>query len=189
MSTIVENIRKTQGSTPEIVKFYEDNIALKKVSKGKILQRAGDKSVKAFYVKKGLLRSYVVDGKGKEHIYLFAPEGWLVTDVELMSSQNGATLIIEALEESEVEVLSERVFRELDKLPVPLLKSEVLILINRINALQRRVLQLMLESAEERYHAFLKTYPDIVQRVPQKMIASYLGITPQALSSIRSKGQ
>ena len=188
MSTIVENIRKTPGSTPEMVKFYEDNIVLKTVSKGTILQRVGDKSVKAFYVNRGLLRSYVIDSKDKEHIYMFAPEGWLVTDVELMSSPKGATLIIEALEDSEVEVLTEHVFRDLDKLPLPLLKNQVFTLINRINALQRRVLQLMLESAEERYHAFLKTYPDIVQRVPQKMIASYLGITPQALSSIRSKG-
>ena len=119
MSTIVENIRKTPGSTPEMVKFYEDNIVLKTVSKGTILQRVGDKSVKAFYVNRGLLRSYVIDSKDKEHIYMFAPEGWLVTDVELMSSPKGATLIIEALEDSEVEVLTEHVFRDLDKLPLP----------------------------------------------------------------------
>ena len=159
----------------------------KTVRRGTILQQKGDKKVKAFFVTKGLLRSYAVDSKGKEHVFMFAPENWLITDVALLSNQTEATLFIEALEDSEIELVDPQVFEKMDQLPVELLSSQLTKLIKRINALQKRVLLLMSATAEERYRDFVETYPQIVQRVPQKMIASYLGVTPQALSTIRSK--
>ena len=140
------------------------------ITKGQILQRKGDLNSKIYQVESGLLRSYSIDEKGKEHIFMFAPENWKIADN--VSAEIPCELFIEALENSVVTV-SEKNFENL---------TDTKSLINRIGVLQKRVIMLMSSSAIERYQHFIKTYPDIVQRVPQKMIASYLGITPEALS-------
>ena len=151
-------------------------IDLKEVEfkKGDIIQRKGELKSKTYYVHKGLLKTYSMDEKGKEHIFMFAPEGWIVADA---SAINGPTqLIIEALEDSVLTINSE---------PLENSKPSSLTLIKRIAVLQKRAIFLMSASAIERYDDFIETYPDIVQRVPQKMIASYLGITPEALSKVK----
>lgn len=149
---------------------------LKSIKKGEIIQRKGDVASLAYIVKSGLLRSYTIDEKGKEHIFMFAPEGWIISDAEMPG--NKAELFIDALEDSEVEV-REKNLEKYDVNPMLLMK--------RIAVLQNRVIMLMSASALERYQHFIETYPDIIQRVPQRMIASYLGITPEALSSQKSK--
>lgn len=141
-----------------------------KVKKGQILQHKGELNHKFYMVESDLLRSYTIDEKGKEHIFMFAPEDWIVGDgAELDQVGN---LFIDALEDSVVIQMDKKshVDHAVDKL------------LRRILVLQNRVIMLMSASAIERYEEFVKTYPDIVQRVPQKMIASYLGITPEALS-------
>ena len=167
--------------------ILEKERVIKSFKKGEVLQKKGDKKVKAFFVHKGLLRSYTIDNNGREHIFMFAPENWLVTDVGLLSNRTESTLYIDVLEDAEVEIIDEQVFNHIEQLPVDILTDQIGKLIKRINALQIRVLLLLSAPAEERYKNFIDTYPQIVQRVPQRMIASYLGITPQALSTIRSK--
>ena len=147
-------------------------IALKK---GQILQRKGDLGSKIYQVEAGLLRSYSIDEKGKEHIFMFAPEGWIVADN--LPKEEPSDLFIDALEDSVVSVIEKDFTGEFDSLK----------LIRRLSVLQKRVIMLMSSSSLVRYEHFLKTYPDISQRVPQKMIASYLGITPEALSKIRGE--
>jgi hypothetical protein len=147
----------------------------KQVKKGEFLQREGELSTSVFYVKKGLLRSYTIDGKGKEHIFMFGSEGWIVAD-NVAQGEKGE-LFIDALEDSIVIPISKSI--------PP--KSDTQKLLKRIGVLQKRIIMLMSASAIERYNHFLETYPDIIQRVPQKMIASYLGITPQALSTLRGE--
>jgi CRP-like cAMP-binding protein len=148
---------------------------IKQVKRGEFLQREGDLSTSVFFVKKGLLRSYTIDSKGKEHIFMFGSEGWIVAD-SVVSGEKGE-LFIDALEDSIVIPISKT-------LPP---KSDFQKLLKRMGVLQKRIIMLMSAPAIERYNHFLEVYPDIVQRVPQKMIASYLGITPQALSTIRGK--
>ncbi|MFT5252830.1 MAG: CRP-like cAMP-binding protein [Flavobacteriales bacterium] len=148
---------------------------IKQVKRGAFLQREGELSTSVFYVKKGLLRSYTIDSKGKEHIFMFGSEGWIVAD-SAASGEKGE-LFIDALEDSMVIPIS--------KTSPP--KSDFQKLHKRIGVLQKRIIMLMSAPAIERYNHFLEVYPDIVQRVPQKMIASYLGITPQALSTIRGE--
>lgn len=150
------------------------DISIKTIQKGALLQKEGELGTKAYYVKKGLLRSYVIDHKGKEHIYMFAPEDWIVADSN--PAAEPAKLYIDALEDSIVV--------EMKKDPDQL-EPEVPPLLRRIRVLQNRVIMLMSSSAIERYEHFCETYPDILQRVPQKMIASYLGITPEALSKVK----
>lgn len=154
------------------------------IKKGEILQRSGELARKAYYVKKGLLRSYTIDTKGKEHIFIFAPEDWYISDIDADINNNIAELYMDAVEDSIVFEFdrSDIDFDKIDVHQVDLKK-----LIKRVAVLQKRVIMLMSATAQERYEHFLKTYPSIVQRAPQKMIASYLGITPEALSKIRGK--
>jgi len=143
------------------------------VKKGEILQNIGELNTKVYVVKSGLLRSYTIDAKGKEHIYLFAPEKWIMADN--IPADVPAKLIIDALEDATLAVVEKKFDSAKDTMG----------LINRISVLQKRVIMLMSATAIERYIDFIETYPDIVKRVPQRMIASYLGITPEALSRVR----
>jgi CRP-like cAMP-binding protein len=98
-----------------------------------------------------------------------------------------AQLYIDTLEDCELEIIS-RANEAEDEISKEIIANiGVEKLMNRISVLQRRVIMLMSATALERYNDFLETYPNIVQRVPQKMIASYLGITPEALSKIRGQ--
>jgi CRP-like cAMP-binding protein len=145
------------------------------VKKGETIQHKGELNTKVFIVESGLLRSYSIDEKGKEHIYMFAPEGWIVSDAtdKLQPSQ----LYIDALEDSVIRLRDKEDISQLDVTP----------LLKRLEVLQKRIIMLMSATAIERYEDFAKTYPNIIQRVPQKMIASYLGITPEALSKLKSE--
>lgn len=150
------------------------------------MQVQGEYNLKIYYVKKGLLRSYIIDEKGKTHVYMFAPEYWMVADKLAISRNKPAQLFIDALEDSEVEVLSAASLNKSKEYSREFYKTEFYRILNRASVLQERILMLMSASALKRYHHFEITYPQIIDRVPQKMIASYLGITPQALSKIRS---
>lgn len=143
------------------------------IKKGQIVQRKGDLNSKVYQVESGLLRSYTIDSKGKEHIFMFAPEGWIIADYA--PPGHPAELFIDVLEDS---VIIQR-----EKNAINITETEKLI--KRLGVLQKRIIMLMSASAIERYEHFIETYPDIVQRVPQKLIASYLGITPEALSAAK----
>lgn len=145
------------------------------VKKGEILQRKGDLNSKVYHVESGLLRSYAISDKGKEHIYMFAPEGWIIAD--FIAPDVPGVLFIDALEDA-IIIKKKKGIEEEHDLPK---------LLKRHRMLQKRVIMLLCASAIERYEHFIETYPDIVQRVPQKMIASYLGITPEALSAAKKK--
>jgi CRP-like cAMP-binding protein len=144
------------------------------VKKRQIIQRQGELDSKVYKVESGLLRSYSIDDKGKEHIYMFAPENWLVADN--CDAKTPCQLFIDALEDSTL-IVSEKA--------ESIQNANVNSLIKRLETLQSRVIKLMSCNALERYEHFIEMYPNILQRVPQRMIASYLGITPEALSRVR----
>ncbi len=144
-----------------------------KIAKGQIIQRSGELNTKVYIILSGLLRSYSIDKKGKEHIFMFAPESWVLGDY--ISPQSPSELFIDALENTEVIILEKDDNLDIRKV------------LNRMNVLQKRIIMLMSASAIERYEHFIETYPNIVQRVPQRMIASYLGITPEALSKVKGE--
>ncbi len=158
----------------------------KHFKKREILQRKGDIIANSFYVKKGLLRSYIIDSKGKEHIYMFAPEGWIIADLEASEFNEPVELYIDCLEDSEIIIFDSDCLFKADLTKETIVENAKL-LYRRMGILQRRVLMLMSSPAIDRYNYFLKTYPELPNRVPQHMIATYLGITPQALSTIRGK--
>lgn len=172
-----------QGSSE--VEFLRKSIKIKTVKKGTILQSQGDLDTNVYFVKSGLLRSYSIDKKGKEHIFMFASEDWLMGDNTPIGQPS--ELFIDAIEESQFEIIDRDLVA---KILIPLTdgnEPQLKGLMKRISVLQERIIMLMSATAIERYEHFMETYPDIIQRAPQKMIASYLGITPEALSKV--KGQ
>ena len=111
----------------------------------------------------------------------------MITDIGSAPFNQPAELCIDALEDSEIEVVQMRLFEKFLDIRPEAFGFGIEKLLKRVAVLQKRVIMLMSASAKERYEDFIKTYPNIVQRVPQKMIASYLGITPEALSTIRGE--
>ena len=154
--------------------------------KGTILQHKGEERAKTYYVEKGLLRSYIIDSKGKEHIFMFAPEEWIVADVESLEFHQPTQLFIDCTEHSDVIVFDRNKLmgEEADR---EVMNSNLRLVYRRMGMLQRRVIMQMSAPAKDRYIYFQETYPGLLGRIPQHMIASYLGITPQALSTIRKQ--
>ncbi len=173
------------SSTDDYLLKMDGAIKRRLVKKGQILLRSGDEHRVSFQVRKGLLRSYIIDEKGKEHVFMFAPEGWIVGDLESHIFETQADLFIDALEDSEVDEIDVVAFGKPEDMPHDALVEQMQKLLRRVSVLQHRVIMLMSAPAVDRYREFVKTYPNITQRVPQRMVASYLGITPEALSKIR----
>ena len=166
--------------------LQEPNTQIKFFKRGTILQNKEEVHLKAFYIKKGLVRSYTIDSKGKQHIFMFALEEWIIGDIEAYQYNHPTELFIDCLEDTELIILKIDHLNG-DQLSHDQLKKNLHLLGRRVGLLQRRVLMLMSATASERYALFLKDYPYLPNRIPQYMIASYLGITPEALSKIRSK--
>jgi len=156
-----------------------------KISKGNFLLRQGEICKHSFFVESGLLRKYSIDNKGKEHILQFAPETWFISDRGSIYFNQPSDYFIQALEDSKVLQIDERFILHLAEQNKSFLAFNNKLLHNHIRHLQKRVTQLLSATAEERYLDFIKLYPDILLRVPQSMVASYLGITPESLSRVR----
>lgn len=160
------------------------NSKTKNIKKGTIIQNQDAKVKRSYTVVKGLLKSYTIDEKGKEHIFMFAPEGWIIGDLESQVFDLPSQLDIEAIEDAEI-VIHDDLDLRFDSMDINEAKKSLHLLSRRVGVLQKRVILLMSASAQVRYEHFLETYPDLLNRIPQWMIASYLGITPEALSKIR----
>lgn len=161
-------------------------LKIKKFDKNEIIQYTGDNFKHGFFVCKGLLRAYSIDAKGKEHILQFAPENWLISDRNNMNNEP-SVFFIDAIEATEVVIMPND-FMEQAAIQVPCLQPmHTRLLNNSIRFMQKRINMLLSATAEERYLDFIKLYPNLTLRVPQWMIASYLGITPESLSRVRKE--
>jgi CRP-like cAMP-binding protein len=159
----------------------------KKISKGEILLSFGDVARFAYKVESGCLKSYVIDHAGKEHILQFAPEDWLIGDMDSSTNKKPSVIFIEAIEDSEVSFISAADFGDFHRLEKDLLTEMSIKLRNNLIATNNRIISLLSATAKERYIEFAETYPTLVQRLPLKLIASYIGITPEYLSDLRRK--
>lgn len=135
----------------------------------------------------GCLRSYFIDKLGKEHILQFATEDWIINDMVSFVHLKPSSIYIDAIQESEILLLS-----MINQINLNMLDHEDLVEMNmklfkNIIATNKRLTNLLSASAEERYLDFIETYPNLLQRIPLKLIASYLDMTPEYLSEIRKK--
>lgn len=177
------NANLSEQQYSEIIK----DLQIKNIKKGEFLLRSGEICMYVFFVNKGLLRSYTIDKSGKEHIIQFASEGWMITDRSSSFFNESSDLYIDAIEDSEVYFLDESFLQKLSCLSPEFIKNNTQALHNHIRNLQDRVNMLLGATAEERYLKFIKMYPNILARIPQWMVASYLGITPESLSRVRKQ--
>jgi CRP-like cAMP-binding protein len=173
----MNELKFPQGITPII----------KHVKKGEVLLRNGEVSHQFYYVQKGCLRSYSIDSKGKEHILQFAPEDWVISDQESAINNTPALLNIDALEDSTIAIYTVHASLNIAQMDKKAMEDMLGKFQKRILVLQKRIILLMSATAQERYNDFNTTYPNLAQRLPLKIIASYLAITPESLSRVRKE--
>ena len=139
------------------------------------------------FVTSGCLRGFTTDQNGFEHVLNFAPVGWWIADMYSLISQRPGTLYIEAPEPSEVLLLSkikqELLFQEVPKFE----RFFRIITENSLVAYQQRLMDNLSLPAEERYNNFCKRYPTLINNLPKKDIASYIGVTPEFFSRMMGK--
>lgn len=164
-----------------------EKCTIKNISKETFVLREGEHCKHAFFVESGLLRQYSIDSKGKEHTLSFAPENWFLADRESVYFDLPSPYYIQAQETSKVVLIDENFITMLSERIPAFTNFNNKLLHNHIRHLQNRIHMLLSASAEERYLKFIEMYPDILLRVPQTMVASYLGITPESLSRVRKE--
>lgn len=162
-----------------------NGLSIKTFKKGEFILNAGDLKSDTYFINSGLLRCYSIDEKGKEHIIQFAPEDWMISERDSAIFNEASYFFIDAIENTEAVVLKTDFFERIQPIVPEILKLNILMLHNSIRFMQKRINMLLAATAEERYLDFIKLYPNLTLRVPQWMIASYLGITPESLSRVR----
>jgi CRP-like cAMP-binding protein len=155
--------------------------------KGEFFLREGEIAKYGAFVEKGFLRSYVIDNKGKEHIIQFAPENWWIGGKGPESPEAPSTVFIDAIEDTDALIIDLKGHNTMMQRVAGYAAGFRAGIERRSAAKDKRIVHSLTASAEERYGDFLTTYPTIAQRVPQHMLASYLGVTPETLSRIRAK--
>lgn len=184
---IVEYFNQILPLNDKEIAFVQKAYTERRIKRRQFILQEGDVSKHGTFIVEGCFRMYLVDSNGKEHNLQFAIENWLIGDVGSFHTGTPSKLNIEALENSIILQINKedqlklftdypkfnRIFRVLAE--------------NAMVSLQRRVLQNISSTAEERYLDFLERYPQLFNRISNVQIASYLGVTPEFLSTIRKK--
>lgn len=187
INIFLEYLKDKFPITEEELEMFSQVCTLKKLRRRQYLLQEGDVWQKNAFVAKGVLRTYRVDEKGTEHIIQFSIENWWAGDRQSYHSGLPSGFNIEALEDAEVVLIPKADFDRL-QIEIPKFGEFTRALLERsFIASQNRIHASISYSAEEKYADFIKAYPDITNRIPQHMIASYLGISPETLSRIRNQ--
>ncbi len=164
-----------------------DSIKLVSIKKKEYLLQEGQICKANYFAEKGLLRMYFINDKGVEQITQFALENWWIADYMSFTTQTPAHFYIQAVENSEVIMMEQHKQEELFK-KLPQLEKYFRIIIQRAYAASQMRFKYFYDySKEENYRQFVSLFPEFVQRIPQYMLASYLGLTPEYLSELRKK--
>lgn len=183
ISHIQNKVNLTNEEKTELLSFF----SVKKLKKKQLLLKEGEISTHLSFVSRGLLKSYFVDEKGGENINMFAFEGWWISDFKSFISQEKAVLNIDAVEETELLMISLEDYEKLT-LEIPVMDRYFRILYqNSLVTKDYRLIASNSYTAEEKYLEFSKKNPEIIKRVPHNLIASFLGLAPETVSRIRRK--
>jgi CRP-like cAMP-binding protein len=181
-----QHIEKITPISDQEFEYILSHFTTKKLKKHQFLIQEGENVVNDYFVLSGLLKASHIDKEGKEYIMQFAMEDWWITDYQAYFNQSTATLTIDCIEEVELLCLS---LQNRDKICADLHKIEHFFR-KKSNmgyiALQRRILSFLNSNAKERYEQLLLQYPNLFQKVPKTLIASYLGVSRETLSRFSS---
>jgi CRP-like cAMP-binding protein len=182
----IETHSQTQLTKSEM-EVIKNAFILKKLRKRQYLLQEGEICKYFSFIVKGAMRQYSVDDKGVEHIVQLSIENWWVGDRESFIMLTPSTYNVDAWEDTELLVTTRA--EQLDLLEkIPSISSMILKMDERhFIASQYRLNSVISQTANKRYEDFASRYPELIQRFPQHLIASYLGITKSSLSRIRNQ--
>lgn len=184
---LCEYIERYVSFSETEIDIFSSYLKTKKLKKKEFLLKEGQTCKSRYFITKGCVRLFYIDNKGNEQIIHFAIDNWWVTDYESLINKTSSKLYIQATENTELIELPQEKFNELcQKLP----HTERLfrkIMEKTYIAIQKRIEYMYRLSGEELFNTFISVNPEFTQRVPQYMIASYLGMTPEFVSKIRKK--
>lgn len=184
---LYQKIKENISITDEEFEFVKTRFLPKKLRRKHFILQEGEVSKYSIFVEKGILRTYTIDEKGNEHTLQLASEGWWAADLYSFFTNESSKFYIEALENCELLLISKASWDELmDKIPAFERYFRILIQNNLIST-QRRLMSTLSQTAEEKYLSLMANHVGLLQRVPQTIIASFLGMTPETLSRIRSQ--
>jgi CRP/FNR family transcriptional regulator, anaerobic regulatory protein len=184
---LIDNIKELVSISEEEIVLITEAFEPKDLSKKEILLFKGDVSNHMRFITNGCLRSYYINEEGQEYIVQFGIKNWWVNDLYSYLTKTPAKHFVQALQSTTVlQIYRDKLEDLFEKVPAMERFFRIKIQ-NAYVANQNRTLKAMSETAESRYRDFIKKYRDIEQAVPQYMVASYLGITPEHLSTIRRK--
>jgi CRP-like cAMP-binding protein len=187
MQSILQNIAKHVSLTPEEETLFLSKTETKQFKVKIILLSAGEVATCTYFVNSGILRSFNINDNIIEHVLHFACEGWWIGDMYSYISEKPGNLFIEVLEDAEVVIITKKNQQQLFQ-EIPKLERFFRILAeNSLVAHQERLMDNLSLTAEERFEKFCSKYPTLIQKVPQKHIASYIGVTPEFFSKMKAR--
>lgn len=188
MQNLIAHIKKQVALNEIETQLLSSRLKLLHVKKKEFLLQEGAVCKANYFVEKGLLRMFFINDKGVEQITQFALENWWLSDYMSFTMQSKAQFYIQAVENSEVIVIEHHLQEELFK-QLPQLERYFRVMMQRAYAASQMRFKYFYDySKEENYRQFVALFPEFIQRIPQYMLASYLGLTPEYLSELRKKG-
>lgn len=186
-SMILNNISKFTTLTPDEQSFFISMLDYKFIPKKTILQHEGDICQFEGYITRGCARIFYVNEEGCEVTLAFATEDCWISDVCSFYEKTPSIFSIETLEDTEMYVftleIKEKLFAKIPKLE----RSFRLLVQRNLSVVQNRLIKTITHSATDRYLEFIQTYPSVPRRIPQYYIASFLGVSPAFISTIRKR--
>jgi CRP-like cAMP-binding protein len=161
--------------------------ALRRLRRGEFYQRAGEVTTHGGFVVRGCLRTYAIDPNGSESIIHFSTERGWVGDIQSARTRLPTTFHVDAIEPAELLMVALSDFDQLLARFPDTARGYQLGLERAAAARERRIALALSSTAEERYVDFVERHPSMAARIPQRMLASYLGMTPETLSRVRRK--
>jgi CRP-like cAMP-binding protein len=183
---LVDFINKLYPLSDEIMEFMSSRTTFKKVSKGKFLLKPGEYCKDYYYIHKGILRSYIKYGE-KEITIWINPEGEITTSIRSIAGSRMSDEYIQVIENSELVIIPFEAMRELYDTFPEMNRVGRKLLEEYYAASEERVYIARLPNAQARYQHFINSRPELLNRIPLKYVASYLGITLETLSRLRAK--
>lgn len=182
---LINYLNKSTTLSKEEELLILSKVKSRKYLKGQYILQQGDTCRYLSFVVQGTTRTFHIDDKGKENTFRFAIENWWAVDLQSFYEQNASITNVQCLESTEIVQIPRQNLEEL-YMKIPKLERLFRILFQKVSiSLEKRIINNLSLSAKEQYLLFIKEYPDFEQRIPQYMVASYLGITKQYLSEIR----